>query len=144
MGIFDLVLVKLVLAILSEFSRWSSEIFEEILLFLCFILESSCSQLYILPESNDMNKASLWSKTWSSFTLSECLTATLYFICKFAGTIFMSTENGIVDIQKKKKKGWSFLQSWHLFSNFFIKTESKAACLSLFTGLRLANASKYM
>jgi len=58
-GIHDLVFVKLMhqsdsrvmSAILSEFSKCSSEIFYLILLFLCFILENCCSQMYILPEA---------------------------------------------------------------------------------------------
>jgi len=40
-------------AILNEFSRCSSEIFDEIL-FLSFILKNSCSQTYMLPNSGDM------------------------------------------------------------------------------------------
>ena len=63
-GIFDLIFVKLmhqsglmvVVAILSELSRYSSEIFDESLLFLCFILDSKCSQMCILPKSDDTNK----------------------------------------------------------------------------------------
>jgi len=45
-----------VAAILREFSSCSSEIFDEILLFLCFILENICSQMYVLPKGNDTNK----------------------------------------------------------------------------------------
>lgn len=46
-------------AILSEFSRRSSEIFDEILLFLdlTIILDNNCSQICILPKNGDMNKA---------------------------------------------------------------------------------------
>jgi len=43
-------------AILSEFSRCLPEIFDEILLFLCFILDNNCSQVYILLKSGNMNK----------------------------------------------------------------------------------------
>ena len=54
-----------VAAILSEFSKCSSEIFDEIVVFLCFILENSCSQMYVLPKSNDVNKVqgSSWALT---------------------------------------------------------------------------------
>ena len=45
-----------VVAIPSEFSRCLSEIFDEVLLFLCFILDNDFSQMYVLPKSNDMNK----------------------------------------------------------------------------------------
>ena len=62
---FDLGCVKLahqsglmaVVAILSEFSRCSSEIFDEILLFLSFILENINSEIYVMPKRNVMNKA---------------------------------------------------------------------------------------
>ena len=52
----------------------------------------------------------------------------------------MSTENGITIIQKKV---WFFQKSWNLFSNTFIKNESKTAYFSLFTELFLVNTSKY-
>jgi len=60
--ILNLVLVKLmhqavlveVVAILTKFSRCSSEFFDEILLFLCFILENICSEMYVLPLSEDI------------------------------------------------------------------------------------------
>jgi len=45
-----------VLAILSEVSRCSSEISDEILLFLPFILGNGCSQTSAAPKSEDMNK----------------------------------------------------------------------------------------
>jgi len=54
----DLVFVKLTHAEvtnLSEVSRGSSEIFEEILFFLCFSLDN-CSQMYVLPKTDDMNE----------------------------------------------------------------------------------------
>jgi len=47
------VLVEVV-AILTKFSRCSSEFFDEILLFLCFILENICSEMYVLPLSEDI------------------------------------------------------------------------------------------
>jgi len=63
--ICDLAFVKLthqsfsmeVVAILSKSSRCLSRIFDDILLFLYFILENSCSQKYLLPKSNDMIEA---------------------------------------------------------------------------------------
>ena len=66
-GICGLVFVKLthqsfsmvVAAILIELSKCSSEIFDLILLFLCFILENSCSQMYLLPKSS-MNMVWTW------------------------------------------------------------------------------------
>jgi len=42
-----------VASILNELSRCLSEIFDEILLFLHFILENSCSEMYALPKSDD-------------------------------------------------------------------------------------------
>jgi len=45
-----------VAAVLSESSRYLSEIFDEILLFLWFIIENICSQMYVLQENNGMNK----------------------------------------------------------------------------------------
>ena len=64
---FDPVFAKLVhhpgsvavAAILSELSRCSSEIFDGVLFFLFFILDNNCSQMYVLPKSDDMNKACL-------------------------------------------------------------------------------------
>lgn len=49
-----------VVAILTEFSRCLLEIFDVILLFLCFVLEFHV-QMYMLPKSRDMNKMWLWS-----------------------------------------------------------------------------------
>jgi len=46
-----------VTAILSKLSRFSVEILDEILLFLCFIVENSCAQTYVLPKSYDMKKS---------------------------------------------------------------------------------------
>ena len=62
--LFHLALAKLkelsgsvtVASVLSEFSRCLSEISDEILFFLCFILENSCSQMYMMPKSDDMSK----------------------------------------------------------------------------------------
>lgn len=48
----------------------------------------------------------------------------------------MLAENRVANIPKKDD---FFQQSWNLFSNSFIKMESKAVCLSLFTGLCSAN-----
>lgn len=45
-----------------EFSRSSSGIFDETLLFFHFILEINCSELYILAKSSDMNKVWFWSE----------------------------------------------------------------------------------
>lgn len=50
-----------VVAIFNPFSKWSSEIFDEILHFLYFIPENICSQMYILPTSDDMNNKWLLS-----------------------------------------------------------------------------------
>lgn len=63
--IFDPVLVKLrhqavlmaVATVLSELSRGLLEIFDEILLLLYFSLGNSCSQMYVLPKSDNMSKA---------------------------------------------------------------------------------------
>jgi len=55
----------------------------------------------------------------------------------------MSTENRVTNIQKKKN-WWVFQQSWNLFSNYYIKTESKDAHFSLSTGFSLASVSKCM
>ena len=73
-----------VAAILIDLSRCSSEIFDKILLLLCFILQNRCSQMYVLPKSDDTSKAWLWTEgyfsliweglwesgeTWSNFGL---------------------------------------------------------------------------
>lgn len=58
---FHYVLVKLMhhsslmagVAVLSELSKRWVEISDEILVFVCFILASYCSQICILPKSND-------------------------------------------------------------------------------------------
>ena len=63
-GICDLAFLKqiyqvgsaTVVAILNEFSRCSVEIFAEMLLFLCFILENYCSQIVILPKGGEVSK----------------------------------------------------------------------------------------
>jgi len=56
-----------VVAIRSELSRCLSEVFDEILLFLCFILENSYSQMYVLPKTltwiwsdREVRDISLW------------------------------------------------------------------------------------
>ena len=62
--LFHLALAKLkelsgsvtVASVLSEFSRCLSEISDEILFFLCFILENICLQMYMVPESDGMNE----------------------------------------------------------------------------------------
>jgi len=41
---------------ISELSRCLSETSDDILLFLFFIFENSCSQMYVLPSNDDMNK----------------------------------------------------------------------------------------
>mgnify|MGYP001853312799 CR=1 FL=1 len=48
--------LMVVAANLSEFFRCLSEILGGILLFLYFILDNNCSQMYILPNSSDVNK----------------------------------------------------------------------------------------
>lgn len=61
---FDLVFEKLMLhagsmavvATPREFSGYSSEIFDEIFLFPCFIRDNNCSQMCILSKTDDMNK----------------------------------------------------------------------------------------
>lgn len=45
-----------VVAMLSEFSRSWADIVDDVVLFLSFILENSCSQVHILPRSCDMSK----------------------------------------------------------------------------------------
>ncbi len=63
-GMFDLVSVKLMhqagsvamVTTPSELSRCSPKITDEVSLFLCLILDSNCSQMYILPKSDAMNK----------------------------------------------------------------------------------------
>lgn len=49
----------------------------------------------------------------------------------------MPTENGVSNVS-----WYIFLQPSNLFSNFFFKTESKAAYFSLITGLSLASVTK--
>jgi len=61
---FDLGCVKLarqsglmaVVAILSEFLQVFFRDFDEILLFLHFIPENGCSQMYVVPKSDGLNK----------------------------------------------------------------------------------------
>ena len=73
-GISVLAFVKLmhhsdlmeVAAVLSEFSRCWSDIFDEILLFLCFNLENSCPQLY---------KSYAVTSTWSKYDVNEICSA---------------------------------------------------------------------
>ena len=55
-----------VVAIRREFSVYSSEIFDEIFLFLYFILDNNCSQMYVLPKSDDVNKTQFWGEGYSS------------------------------------------------------------------------------
>ena len=63
----------------------------------------------------------------------------LYSIWKLTANVCMLTGNGV---EKKKKKWWLLQESWHLFSNSFIKMESLVAYFLLFTVLHLANVSK--
>jgi len=73
-GIFDPVVVKLmhqfsseeVDEILGEFSKYSWETFYETLLFLCFNLQNSFSQMYLLPKKDNMNKVWLYSEEYFS------------------------------------------------------------------------------
>lgn len=53
-------------AILSELSMCFLQIFAEILLSLHLILEKNFSQMYVLPESNDMSKVWLWNEEYFS------------------------------------------------------------------------------
>jgi len=63
-------------------------------------------------------------------------------ISKLPGSIFMLTENGVANIQKKHNDFFFFLWSWNLFSNSFLRTKSRVAHFLLFTGLHLDNESK--
>lgn len=56
-----------VLTTVSEISRTSLEISDEILLFLYLILENSSSKIYVLPKSSDENKTQLWMRDISLF-----------------------------------------------------------------------------
>ena len=100
-------------AILSEFSRYSSEIFDEILLFLCFILDNNWSQMYILLKTDEVNKVCLWSEgyfslvresgteTWQNLSLSwrsDCNSA--HSIGKCSSNISIWTENGVTIAKK--------------------------------------------
>lgn len=92
-----------------------------------------------------LSKVWLWSqgckrgnvKVWQRGTIrflswmSHC--NSLYSTWKFAGNVCVSTENGVTNIN-----WWLFQQTWTLFSNSFIKTESTAARSSLFRSLYLA------
>lgn len=51
-----------VIAIPSEFPRCLSELFNENLLFIWFILENNWSQMFVMPRRDYMNKAWLWSE----------------------------------------------------------------------------------
>ena len=116
---YDIVFVKLpcqsdlmsVFAILIEFSRFSSEILDEILVSLCFILESSCSQMYILPEAVtwvrydcEMRDISLWwEKSYKSLIkrhdqILDC--NSIHSIWKFASNVLMLIENGFANKTK--------------------------------------------
>lgn len=69
-SIFDLAFGKLVamtgsmgvVAILSQFFGCSSEIFHLILLVMCSILDSSCSQISILPKNSNTNEEGVIEK----------------------------------------------------------------------------------
>jgi len=69
--------------------------------------------------------------------ISDC--NSIHSIWKFAGDVFMLTENGVTNINL-----WFFFfwQSWSLFSNSCIKTECTAVYFSLFTGLCLTSVTK--
>jgi len=130
-----------VVGIPSEFSRRSTEIFDEIFLFLCCIIESSCSQMCVLTRSDDMNKVWLLSdgyfsllrqilgkcskNIWSHFNLRWMFDCnSVYSIWKFVGNVVMLTESGVANITKNP---WFFWKSWKLFSYSCIKTKNKAA-----------------
>jgi len=132
----------------------SSEIFDDILLFPCFILDNNYSQMYGLPKSEDMSKMWLWNEgyfslvreglwksgreTWSNFSLSwMCDYISIYSIWKFAGNVFRLTESRVSNIQKID----DILYSWNLFSNC-IKMESTSIYSLLNTGLHFASVSK--
>ena len=139
MGYLIFVFVKLmpqclcltqVAGILSEFSKHSSEIFDGILLFLCFILHNNCSQMRVLPTSDDMNKPRLWrkgyfsqvtkvlwkpsKKTWSNFWV-EYLIVTLNIQFENSQLIYLCRQK--VESQTYKKKRWFFLK--RLESKFY-------------------------
>ena len=56
-------------AVLRELSRCCSEILDQILFLLCFILESSCSHMHVLPRSDGVSKERLRSR--GCFSLEE-------------------------------------------------------------------------
>ena len=110
-----------------------------------------CSQVHILPESNEMKKVWLWSE--GCFSLQRGLikvsgeTGSHFLIQCLLATLCIPFENLLVMYFCRLK--WScrhkltiFCQSWNLFPNPFIKMESTAAYLLLFTGLCSASLSK--
>ena len=159
---FDLVSVKLmyqsglvaVAAPLSELSRCSSEIPDEILL-LCFFFDNSCSQMHALPKSSDMNEAWVWSEGYLSLVREvlwksgkeiqshlwvEYLIAILHI--QFENlqiNAFMLTENGVENIPKN---WWSFWQSWNPILKFLYQNRKQGAYFSLFPEPCIANTSK--
>ena len=126
-------------AILSEFSRYSSEIFDEILLFLCFILDNNWSQMYILLKTDEVNKVCLWSEgyfslvresgteTWQNLSLSwrsDCNSA--HCIGKCSSNISIWTENGVTIAKKIDFFFWNletysqiYLSKWKVQLHIF-------------------------
>ena len=141
-------------AVLSELSRCSSEIVDEILL-LCFILEDSCSQMCILP------KAMAWMRCDCEVRDTSLCQERAYkspvdkhdqiMDCNSVCSIWKFTPVNLVDFdsvdlhQLKMElqiKNRYFWQSWNLFSNSFIRAESMAVYFPPFTGLCSASISK--
>ena len=61
-------------------------------------------------------------------------------IWKHVDDVFMLTENGVANIPQIR---WLYWQSWNLFSNSFIGKKARLQIFLLFSGLCLANESKY-
>jgi len=109
--------------------------FDEILLFLYFILQNSCSQMSLLPKSDDVNKVWLWSEGYFYLIIDSLWRSGkemwIYF-CKSIHSIWKVTNFQMYSYWLKsksqidKKKDF-FCQSWNLFSSSCIKMENTTA-----------------
>lgn len=123
-----------------QFAVSSRGVHQRFLMVFCSSYTSSlksCSQMFIVPKGSDMNKVWLWSmgcfflvrdtsqksdrETWSRFSLNSVSDFnSAHCIWKYAGNVFTSNENGIENIQKKKK---IFLATLKLVLKFLYHNE---------------------
>ena len=144
-----------VVAVLCELSRCFSEIFDEILLFLCFIFENCYSQMYhqevmasvrrdcevrdilLCEERSHKSLVEIWSISSLNW-ISDC--NTIHSIRKFSDNVFILTNNRVRNVPKN----WSFFSAVLKPILKFLYQNRKQDCkfFTIHRSVFLANVSK--